>query len=252
MLDCGVIRDLKFATYSFENNSQGKFMLQIMFGQSKYYYDALSDNVKRGNKTKIDKGCRPNRAPPGYLSDPGTKTIVKDPIHFPVIRAMSDLMLTGSYTAKQIAVIARNECGFRTPKKKRIGGAPLALSSIYQILSNAFYAGIIVCGGQTYPGKHEPVLTVDEIERVRVLLKRPGRARPQRHAFAFTGMIRCGSCGLAVTAEHKYKQSGRHYVYYHCTKRRLGPRCAEPSIEARSLEGQIEQFVRSLVIVPSD
>ena len=31
MLDCGVIRDLKFATYTFENNSQGKFMLQIMF-----------------------------------------------------------------------------------------------------------------------------------------------------------------------------------------------------------------------------
>jgi site-specific DNA recombinase len=36
MLDCSVIRDLKFATYTFENNFQGKFMLQIMFGQSKY------------------------------------------------------------------------------------------------------------------------------------------------------------------------------------------------------------------------
>ena len=37
LLDQGVIKDLKFATYTFENNSQGKFMLQIMFGQSKYY-----------------------------------------------------------------------------------------------------------------------------------------------------------------------------------------------------------------------
>jgi site-specific DNA recombinase len=27
MLDCGVLHDLKFATYTFENNSQGKFML---------------------------------------------------------------------------------------------------------------------------------------------------------------------------------------------------------------------------------
>jgi site-specific DNA recombinase len=60
MLDCGVIRDLKFATYTFENNSQGKFMLQIMFGQSKYYSDALSDNVKRGNQSKAEKGWRPN------------------------------------------------------------------------------------------------------------------------------------------------------------------------------------------------
>jgi DNA invertase Pin-like site-specific DNA recombinase len=66
MLDRGLIRDLKFATYTFENNSQGKFMLQIMFGQSKYYSDALSDNVKRGNRTKIEKGWRPGNAPIGY------------------------------------------------------------------------------------------------------------------------------------------------------------------------------------------
>jgi DNA invertase Pin-like site-specific DNA recombinase len=251
MLDCGVIHDLKFATYTFENNSQGKFMLQIMFGQSKYYSDALADNVKRGNRTKLEKGWRPNQAPLGYLNDPDTKTIVKDSIHFPLVRAMFELMLTGAYTPKQIAVKARDEWGFLTPKKKRTGGTPLALSSIYKILSNPFYGGIIVWGGQTYPGRHEPVITIDEFERVRVLLQRPGPARPQRYAFAFTGMIRCGSCGLAVTAEHKYKPSGRHYIYYHCTKRRLGPRCPESSVEARSLEDQIEQFVRSLAIDPA-
>src|SRR6267142_6334080 len=82
MLDCGVIHDLKFATYTFENNSQGKFMLQIMFGQSKYYSDALSDNVKRGNRTKIEKGWRPGNAPIGYLNDVISKTIVKDPERF--------------------------------------------------------------------------------------------------------------------------------------------------------------------------
>ena len=164
---------------------------------------------------------------------------------------MFELMLTGAYTPKQIAVKARDEWGFLTPKKKRTGGTPLALSSIYKILSNPFYAGIIVWGGQTYPGRHESVITIDEFERVRALLQRPGPARPQRHAFAFTGMIRCGSCGLAVTAEHKFKPSGRHYIYYHCTKRRLGPRCAESSVEARSLEDQIERFVRSLAIHPT-
>lgn len=251
MLDCGVIRDLKFATYTFENNSQGKFMLQIMFGQSKYYSDALSDNVKRGNRTKIDKGWRPNQAPLGYFNDPDTKTIVKDPTHLPLVRAMFELMLTGSYTVKQIAVIARDEWSFRTPKKKRTGGTPLALSSVYRLLANPFYAGIIVWDGQTYPGKHEAIVTIDEFEQVRSLLQRPGRIRPQRHVFPFTGMIRCGSCGLAVTAEHKYKPSGRHYVYYHCTKRRLESRCDEPSIEAKSLEDQIERFVRSLVIDPA-
>jgi DNA invertase Pin-like site-specific DNA recombinase len=248
MLDCGVLRDIKFATYTFENNSQGKFMLQIMFGQSKYYSDALSDNVRRGNRTKIEKGWRPNQAPLGYLNDTLTKTIVRDPVHFPLIRQMFDLMLTGAFSPKQIALIARDEWGFRTPKKKRIGGEPLAMSSIYKILSNPFYAGIIVWNGQSHPGRHEPVVSIDEFRSVRQLLDRPGHPKPQRYAFAFTGMIRCGGCGLQVTAEHKVNRYGYRYVYYHCTRPRLGVKCTEPSVEIRSLEAQIAVFLESVSV----
>jgi DNA invertase Pin-like site-specific DNA recombinase len=251
LLDQGLLRDLKFATYTFENNSQGKFMLQIMFGQSKYYSDALSENVKRGNRTKIEKGWRPNTAPLGYLNDSGTKTIIKDPVHFPLIRRMFEMVLTGAYTPKQIALIARDEWGFRTPKKKRIGGCPLAMSSIYKILGNPFYAGLILWNGESYPGRHEPIVTIQEFERVRSLLASPGRPRPQRHSFAYTGMIRCGSCGLWVTAEHKVNRQGHRYLYYHCSKRRLGPRCSEPSIEVQSLEFQVQEFLRSLTVDPA-
>jgi site-specific DNA recombinase len=251
LLDQGVVRNLKFATYTFENNSQGKFMLQIMFGQSKYYSDALSENVKRGNRTKVEKGWRPNQAPLGYLNDPATKTIVQDPVHFPLIRKMFDLMLTGCYTPKQIAIIARDEWGFRTPKRKRIGGVPLAMSSVYHLLNNPFYAGILMWEGQAHAGKHEPVVTVDEFARVRQLLQRSAPRRPQRHEFAFTGLIRCGSCGLGITAEHKVNRFGSRYTYYHCSKRALGPRCPEPSVELRDLESQIEAFLRSLAIPPS-
>lgn len=251
MLDRRVIQNLKFSTYTFENNSQGKFMLQIMFGQSKYYSDALSENVKRGNKTKIEKGWRPNQAPLGYLNDSPTKTIIRDPIHFPLVQKMFQLMLTEVHTPKQIALMARDEWGFRTPQRKRTGGRPLAMSSIYKILSNPFYAGIIVWSGQTYTGKHEPIVTLDEFQRVRALLERPGRPRPQKHSFAFVGMMRCGSCGFQVTAERKRKPRGQEYVYYHCAKRSLGPRCPEPSLELRALEKQIEVYLRGMAIAPA-
>ena len=59
LLDQGVLRDLKFANFSFENNAQGKFMLSIMFGYSKYYVDNLSQNIKRGNRAKAERGWRP-------------------------------------------------------------------------------------------------------------------------------------------------------------------------------------------------
>ncbi len=46
LLDIEKLRELKFPTFWFENTSQGKFMLQIVFGQSKYYVDNLSENIK--------------------------------------------------------------------------------------------------------------------------------------------------------------------------------------------------------------
>ena len=88
-LDRQLIKDLKFATYTFENNPQGKFMLSIFLGQSKYYVDALSENVKRGNRTKIEKGWLPNLAPIGYLNYTATRTIIVDPERFPFIPAAS-------------------------------------------------------------------------------------------------------------------------------------------------------------------
>lgn len=248
LLDRGVIKDLKFATCTFENNPQGKFMLQIMFGQSKYYSDALSENVKRGNRTKIEKGWRPSQAPLGYCNDKETKTTVPDETHFPLIRKMYSLMLTGTYTTKQIAVVARDEWGFVTPLKKRMGGKPLENSTVHRILTNPFYAGIIEWDGRKYPGKHAPVVTVDEFSRVREILRRPGVPRPQRHRFAFTGMIRCGGCGLMVTAEHKVKPSGRAYTYYHCSRRQMGPRCAEPAITLENLESDILAFLTDMAM----
>src|SRR4051794_29582097 len=78
LLDNGAIRSLKFPTFRFEPDSQGKFMLSIMFGQSKYYVDSLSENTKRGLREKVRRGEYPHCAPFGYLNDYRTKRIVVD------------------------------------------------------------------------------------------------------------------------------------------------------------------------------
>ncbi len=248
LLDQGRLKDLKFSTFTFENNSQGKFMLQINFGYSKYYVDTLSENVKRGNKMKISRGWRPNQAPLGYLNERDEKTIVKDPERFSLLRRIFDLMLSEAYSAKDIALLARDEWGLTTPRKRKRGGRPIALSSIYHLLGNPFYAGLIPWNGEIFPGKHEPVISIDEFERVQRILGRPYRPRPQVHTFAFTGMIRCGACGLMVTAEKKIHRKGYRYTYYHCTKRRIGPRCTEPSVNLASLESQIAKHLESMSI----
>lgn len=249
LLDAGKIKDLKFATFTFENTPSGKFMLSILFGQSKYYSDALSENVKRGIRTKIENGWLPNMAKIGYLNDPATRTIIADPERFPLIRELWELMLTGSYSARRIRDIMA-ERGLRTLRRKREGGRPLALSSIYNILTNPFYAGVIPWKGRLYPGKHAAVITMDEFERVQDLLGRPTKRRAQKRQFAFTGTFKCGECGFSVTAEEKTNRFDSHYTYYHCSKRRLDYRCRQQSVERERFEAQIEEFLLRLQIHP--
>src|SRR5207249_2782245 len=107
-------------------------------------------------------------------------------------------------------------------------GKPISLSAVYKILTNRFYAGILEREGKIFPGKHQPMVTIDEFEEVEKLLGRPGRPRAKDREFAYTGMIRCGECGFSVTAEEKTNRYGYHYTYYHCSKRRLDFHCGQP------------------------
>jgi len=75
LLDTGKLLDLKFPSFWFESTPQGKFMLSIAFGQSKYYVDNLSENVKRGNRQKLRNGVWPSKAPYGYINNPKTRGI---------------------------------------------------------------------------------------------------------------------------------------------------------------------------------
>src|SRR5262249_45207288 len=147
---------------------------------------------------------------------------------FTFVRQMFDLLLTGLYSPPKICAIARDRWGLRTPRHKRKGGKPLSRSAVYRILTQPFYAGVLIWGGKTYKGAHEPVVSIAEFDRVQELLGRREKPRPQKRHFAFTGMIRCGQCGLLVTAEVKTNRHGSQYTYYHCTRRNLGHQCRQP------------------------
>ncbi len=242
LLDSGVLKDLRFATFTFENSPEGKFLLSIIFGQSKYYVDALSKNVQRGLRTKMEKGWRPGLAPLGYLNDKEEKTIVSDPDRYTAVRRMWDLVLSGA-SLRQVWETATRDWGLCTVPRKRIGGAPITLSGIYRTMTNPFYAGIFEHRGKVYQGKHEAMISLSEFERVQELLGRPGRPRRRKHWFAYNGMIRCGECGLSVTGEVKFNRHGSRYLYYHCTKRNTGRRCAQPYAPLADVETQIAEFL---------
>ena len=191
------------------------------------------------------------------------------------------LMLSGTQTAPQILRLANDEWGFRTRRTRKQGGNPLSLSALYHIFHNPFYYGWFESpsgSGQLHEGKHEPMVTKEEFDRVQTLLGRTGNPRPSRnHHFPFTGLIRCGACAGMITAEEKnqvkcgecrFKFSCRsrdtcprcktavrhmnkplflHYTYYHCAKRSKA-NCKQRSVEARELESQIADQLGSVQV----
>jgi hypothetical protein len=233
----------------------------------------------------VENGWYSGIAPPGYLNHTdkltGVNRLITDPDNFPLIRRMWDLMLTGLHTPPAVLEIATKQWGLRTRPTRHKGGRPFARSAIYKIFNRPFYYGWFeypTGSDQWYQGKHEPMVTRAEYDRVQMLLGRDGNPRPYgHHEFAFTGLMRCGDCGRAVTAQEKFQvvcggcklkfayrnrddcprchtkmknllnPQYRHYTYYHCSKSGR-PVCRQKCVSGPELERQIGDYIARISI----
>jgi len=251
LLDKGHLKDLKFVTYTFENTPEGKWMLSLLMGQAKYDVDKLQRDVSVGNTEKYVQGGITWPAPPGYLNNTVTKQIEPDSERFHLIRQMWEMLLSQAYTVPQIWRIAREEWEYRTPKKGKIGGRPLALSSVYLIFRNPLYCGLnIRPNGNIYPCTHEAMISEEEYWLAQKILGKKGRAKPRRpEEYPYSGgLIKCGECGCSFTMEHKTKhlKSGKVLVFHYCrcTKKRV--RCSQRYLPVHLLEAQIATALKPI------
>ncbi len=250
LLDQRKLADLKFQTFWFENTSQGKFMLNIAFGQSKYYVDNLSENTKRGLRQKVRRGEYPSNAPFGYYNDKRDKTIKIDKTLAPLAVAIFELY-------------AKNESRFQDISDylyangvKTKGGKPYKPDKVKKILTNPFYYGHFVYGGELHEGKHTPLISKKLFDDVQaVVASRCFRQQDHtREPMPYCGLLKC-SCGMMITAENKTKRqkngNEHHYVYYRCSRKSKTTRCVEPPVRSEPLDEQLSDELNSFAL-PDD
>ncbi len=254
LLQQGIIKHIQTIERSYypEDNV---LLMNVEFGMANQFIRDLSKNVKRGLRAKIEKGWLPGVAPLGYLNNKNKakeeKDIINDPIRFPLVQKMWEKMLTGDCSLAQIVEIANNDWDFEMRRFRGGGRRPLIRSWLYKVFTDPFYTGMMRYNKELYPGKHEAMVTKEEFERVQNMLGKGKRTKPKTRSFPFRGMIHCGECGYFITAEIKCKQtkSGIHYyIYYHCTKRRPGIKCSQPTIRQEELERQIKEEIAKISI----
>ena len=250
LLDTGKIKDLKFPTFWFDSTPQGKFMLNIAFGQSKYYVDSLSENTKRGLRQKVRRGEFPGCAPIGYINDVRTKSIAVDKKRSVIIRQAFELYAQGNSRLEDISTFLADQ-GLVAR-----GGKRFHKDRINFILHNPFYYGHFRYLGKTYEGHHQPVINKQLFDQVQVALAERGRPyqTPTYESQALCGLLHCGTCNMMITGEQKTKHqkngNSHHYVYYHCTRKHKTIRCSEPPISEAELARQLSFLIKQPALSP--
>ena len=244
LVDCGHLQALKFSTFWFEPTPQGKFMLNIAFGQSKYYVDSLSENTKRGQRQKAKRGEYPGLAPVGYINDARIKSIVVHKKRSVIIRKAFELYAKNESRLEDISnFLAQN--GILSKTGKRIHKDRVSF-----ILQNPFYVGLFRYTKEIYEGKHQPIISKKIFDKVQEILKQRGKIRKssKNQPQAFCGLLRCGTCGMMITAESRIKKQKNgnvhHYVYYRCSRKSKTIKCAEPPVRQEILEKQISSLLQ--------
>src|SRR3989338_4167915 len=134
LLDTKILASLKFPSFWFESTPQGKFMFNIAFGQSKYYVDNLSENVKRGLRQKLRRGEWPGWAPIGYANNLRTHTIEIDKERALRIRKLFKAYASNKCTLKDLTNLSLS-LGLVSQRKRK----GLSVAVIQRMLENNFY-----------------------------------------------------------------------------------------------------------------
>ena len=209
-------------------------MLSIAFGQSKYYVDNLSENIKRGIRQKLRNGIWPAWAPLGYVNDKNARCIAVDKEKAKYIKRAFEMYATGEYPLAQVRKMI-NSLGLVGKK-----GKMLSVSNYQYMLKNKIYYGMIEYNDELYDGKHEPIITKKLFDSVQeVMMNKSKPKTPKLKPYVYRGFFRCGECGCFITTE---TQKGHNYL--RCTKRK-NP-CTQRYAREDAITSQIKEVIKKV------
>lgn len=227
-----------------ESKSHQKFIHGIKVLMAKNYIDNLSEETKKGMLEKAEQGYYPSTAPLGYRNikikqgERDISIIEKDEQIAPIVQKLFRLYSTGDYSLKALTKVAQEE-GLRN----KWGAKKVYKSTVYQMLKNPIYYGDFLWCGKTYQGNHPSLVTKELFKMVQDVFENQNRPKQSKRNFPYTGLMVCGKCGCAITAEIKKDK----YIYYHCTH--FSPSCdSKDYIRQEKLDELFADIVKRIEI----
>ncbi len=227
-------------------NAGDKFAFGMKLGLSKYYSDAISDNVKRTFEQKRRNGDWNGKPRIGYinaLDENGKKTIVLDPERAHLVERLFLLYASGNYSITTV-LAEMTKLGLRS-----LDGNVISRSNIQLILKDPFYYGMARSKKYgTYPHRYPRIIPQELFERCQGVFRGRHKAtsKPLSEDFIFKGLLHCKNCGCLMTPE---KKKGR-FIYYSCTNAKGN--CKRVYVPEKDLLKPVLDVFEAFTRIPDD
>ncbi|ABK45164.1 Resolvase, N-terminal domain [Magnetococcus marinus MC-1] len=248
-------------TQSFNTTtSMGRLTLNVLLSFAQFEREVASERIRDKLAASRKKGMWMGGHPPlGY--DVENRKLVINQKEADLVRHIYDRFAkTGSTTllVKELAEQGLHTKSYTAKTGRVREGKPIDKGYLYRILGNLTYLGEVVTKGETYPGEHDPIITLRQWEKAQSVLnqnKRPRSTKTRADTpFPLKGIITCEHCGRAMTTTYTRKK-GKMYRYYTCTTaiKKSYDACPMGNIAAGEIEElvlcHIENMIRSPELV---
>ncbi len=267
LVDRGLIKDLRFPTFTFENTPAGKMLLGITFVMAKQYSEHLAESVDRGNKRATEDGEFIGKFKHGYIIDMN-RAFQPDPHNFIKVKHMFEMALAGK-SQKQIREWINDQ---DYTVQKRPGGEyephKWDKDDVSKFLRDPLYTGVLKWGKTftdlTETQDFEPMISVNDFLRInkvdslkssKVLALHRPRGGDIR-ADLLRNIVYCSKCNKTLTSmiiDKRDKETGeiiRSRYYYKCETE--GCDMEGKSVRAGVVIDAAQQFFKQYLFVTKD
>ncbi|HNX10757.1 MAG TPA: recombinase family protein [bacterium] len=243
--------NIKFisTTETVNETSSGKLIGTIMASFAQFDNDVRSERVSVCMLEKAKQGIWCFKAPFGYLNsrDEQNRAIITiDKSRAEIIKMAFEKFATGLYKMEEIRIMMI-KAGFKTWRDKEI-----SIQSVFRILIDKFYIGVMTIKGQEYQGSHEVFINENTFYKCQKLIRTSKRGdniafKRTNEMFPLRNFILCPSCGRPFTACLSRNSRGNYYPYYRCYNKNCR---GYKSISKDKLENKFSDYLKSIAPDP--
>ncbi len=217
------------ATESIDATPVGQLMHGILaaFNEYRSREDGADIAYKMGEKAK--KGGTIGKAPIGYLNTiervdgREVRSVTIDAQRGPYIKLAFELYAAGNKSLDDISGELTDR-GLTTKATTRRPAGPISISKLSAMFRDRYYLGEVTYKQQSYPGRHEALVTEELFNRVNDLLDSRGVSGERRrvhHQYLKCSFF-CGRCWQEdgtvrrMIIQRAIGRSGQEYYYFFC------------------------------------